>query len=176
MSGAVRTAVGHAVSPGVAGARLVEPFFGSAHRPRRTGSCALVARAQNPGNGASHAHPAGITTTNHPPLPGTPSLYWLAPDFHRRATVGQPAGETAGARLARGAMLIDSSRFRSRVCRSSRARTSNPRSLAAYAPLLHRVALLGLRRFDDADDEFDSIDDDVEWIPRKKRCRCGGRK
>jgi len=117
----------------------------------------MVARAQNPANGASTPTeiPAGITTTKHPPLPGHPSLYWLAPELAARPAANPDTGAT---RLARGAMLIDNRDF---VSGLPLVQSANLKStpLAAYARYYTGVALLGLRRFEDADDEFDAIDD-----------------
>jgi peptidoglycan lytic transglycosylase len=125
----------------------------------------MVARAQNPANGASTPTeiPAGITTTKHPPLPGHPSLYWLAPELAARPAANPDIGAT---RLARGAMLIDSRDFASGL---PLVQSANLKStpLAAYARYYTGIALLGLRRFDDADDEFDSIDDDVDGYLRE---------
>ncbi len=125
----------------------------------------MVARAQNPANGttAPAEIPAGITTTKHPPLPGHPSLYWLAPEL----VAGPAANTDAGAtRLARGAMLIDTRDFVSGLpLVQSASLKSTP--LAAYARYYTGIALLGLRRFEDADDEFDSIDDDVDGYLRE---------
>ena len=125
----------------------------------------MVARAQNPANGTSTPTeiPAGITTTKHPPLPGHPSLFWLAPELAAAPAANSDAGAT---RLARGAMLIDSRDFASGL---PLVQSANLKStpLAAYARYYTGIALLGLRRFDDADDAFDSIDDDVDGYLRE---------
>lgn len=125
----------------------------------------MVARAQNPANGTSTPPeiPTGITTTKHPPLPGHPSLYWLAPEL----AAGPAANPNAGAtRLARGATLVDSRDFASGLPLVQGANVKST-PLAAYARYYTGVALLGLRRFEDADDEFDSIDDDVDGYLRE---------
>jgi soluble lytic murein transglycosylase len=125
----------------------------------------MVARAQNPTNGTATPTEisADITTTKHPPLPGHPSLYWLAPELG----LGRAANvDTGGSRLARGAMLIDARDFASGL---PLVQSANVKStpLAAYARYYTGMALLGLRRFEDADDEFDAIDDDVDGYLRE---------
>ena len=63
-------------------------------------------------------------------------------------------------------MLIDSRDFASGL---PLVQSANLKStpLAAYARYYTGIALLGLRRFDDADDAFDSIDDDVDGYLRE---------
>jgi soluble lytic murein transglycosylase len=129
----------------------------------------MVARAQNPVNGTSTPTEvpagiaAGITTTKHPPLPAHPSQYWLAPEL----APGPAANTGTGAsRLARGAVLVDARDFAAGL---PLVQSANLKStpLAAYGRYYAGMALLGLRRFQDADDEFDAIDDDVDGYLRE---------
>jgi soluble lytic murein transglycosylase len=80
-----------------------------------------------------------------------------------RSAANTDAGAT---RLARGATLIDARDFASGLplVQSANLKSS---PLAAYAHYYTGMALLGLRRFEDADNEFDSIDDDVDGYLRE---------
>jgi soluble lytic murein transglycosylase len=120
----------------------------------------IGAGAQNPPNGVTRP-PSGITPTNHPPLPARPSLYWLVPEPSIAATTaGKPADETASARLARSAALIESGDFAAGLALVQSANlTRSP--LQFYGRYYAGVALQGLRRFDEADAALDSIDDHV---------------
>ena len=70
-------------------------------------------RAQNPATGAARTSAGGVTTTEHPPLPGQPWLYWLVPESSMsRAKVLQAIDpDAAGGRFARGAALVDAGDF-----------------------------------------------------------------
>ena len=126
--------------------------------------CVVGVRAQNStAGGPRPTAPSGITTTSHSPLPGHPSLYWLVPEPSVSRTAGRQATEpdTPGARFARGAALIDAGDFAAGLTLVHSADlTSSP--LAHYAGYYAGVALIGLRRLDEADAAFESIEDEVE--------------
>lgn len=120
------------------------------------------ARAQNRVAGpASPPEPSGVTTTSHPPLPGHPSMYWLVPDSPASRMPGRQVPEPAAVRFARGATLIEAGNFAAGLLLVSGADlTSTP--LAHYSRYYAGVALLGLRRLDEAEGAFAAIEDHVD--------------
>jgi soluble lytic murein transglycosylase len=91
----------------------------------------------------------GVTTTNHPPLPSHPSLYWLVPEV----AATRPAAVT---RFARGAALIAEQEFAAGLpLVSGGDLASTP--LAAYSRYYRGLALLGLRRSQEAEATFTAI-------------------
>ncbi len=111
-------------------------------------ACTLVALAVTSGGrlGAQN----GLTTTHHPPVPSHPSLYWLVPESAMSRPPGRQTGETPTARFARGAALIASDDFAAGL---PLVRTSDLAAspLAAYSRYYTGIALLGLRRAQEAE-------------------------
>jgi len=104
---------------------------------------------------------SGVTTTSHPPLPATPSQFWLAPDSFTNRPVGRIAPESAAARFARGINLIDEGNFAGGLALVSQADLAlSP--LAQYARYYMGVGLLGLKRTTDAEAVFEALDGHVE--------------
>jgi soluble lytic murein transglycosylase len=90
-----------------------------------------------------------LVATSHPPLPSSPSLFWLVPD----ATVGRSAGpkvsDAASRRLAQGAQLIANGDFAAGLPLVSSPEQTDPQ-LANYATYYKGVAQIGLGRYDEA--------------------------
>ena len=93
---------------------------------------------------------SGITTTTHPSVPNHPSLYWLVPEPAVSRPAGRQATESATARFARGAVLIASQDFAGGLP-LVRATDLAVTPLAAYSRYYTGVALLGLRRAQEAE-------------------------
>jgi soluble lytic murein transglycosylase len=110
--------------------------------------------AQGPANTAASPAPAASpTTTAHPPLPASPSRYWIVPDTPARPVL---AGAAASAQLARGVKLIETGGFAaglSLVTTASLDRTA----LAPYGRYYAGVALIGLGRAAEAETELRAI-------------------
>ena len=123
---------------------------------------ALVACAGD-GTGAEQrqardgADAAAISTTNHPPLPSRPSLFWLVPDSALARGAGRPPEPSAAARLARGVRLLAAGDF-SGALPLLRGGDLAATPLAYYARYSAGVALLGLQQFEEAEAAFDAID------------------
>jgi soluble lytic murein transglycosylase len=116
-------------------------------------SCTVVALAFIGGDrlGAQ----GGVTPTNHPPIPGHPSLYWLVPDLPVSRTGGRAAG-SASASFARGVTLIKKNDFAAGLP-LVRGGDLAATPLAAYSRYYTGVALLGLRRPQEAEGVLDGI-------------------
>src|SRR5688572_18851308 len=113
-------------------------------------------RAQGTANGNTRAPGvSGIATTNHPPLPAQPSLYWLLPE------PGTGRSTDAGARFARGAKLIDDGDFAAGLPLVQGADLAAT-PLADYSRYYVGVALHGLRRFEEAGAALEPLEGDVE--------------
>ncbi len=110
-------------------------------------ACTAVALAATSGRLGAQG---GVTTTSHPPVPSHPSLYWLVPDTAMSRPAARQATETATARFARGAALIARDDFAAGL---PLVRTNDLAAtpLAAYSRYYTGVALLGLRRPDEAE-------------------------
>jgi soluble lytic murein transglycosylase len=100
---------------------------------------------------------SGVTTTSHPPLPGHPSLFWLAPDSFASRPVSRAAAESGLARLARGITMIEDGNFAGGLPLVTGGDLGST-PLAAYARYYAGVALLGLKRLSEAEAAFDSLD------------------
>jgi soluble lytic murein transglycosylase len=121
----------------------------------------IFAQDRPVGAPARLATSSGVTTTNHPPLPATPALFWLAPEASAARPVGRVAPETALARVARGITLIDDANYAGGLpLVGSTEAASTP--LDKYAKYYTGVALLGLKRVSEADAVFERLDDHVE--------------
>jgi soluble lytic murein transglycosylase len=98
-----------------------------------------------------------LAITQHPPLPGHPSLFWLVPDTSVAPTAARAATETATVRLARGADLIARGDFAAALplVRGSVL----PAPLVNYGQYYTAVALAGLGRPIDADALLADLDD-----------------
>jgi soluble lytic murein transglycosylase len=118
-----------------------------------------VGAAQRPGGDLAEI--TAISTTNHPPLPSHPSLYWLVPESALGRGARRPAEETAGARLARGVRLIAAGDFAAAlpIVRGAEV-ASTP--LAQYARYYTGIALLGLEQFEAAEAALDRVDDSAQ--------------
>jgi soluble lytic murein transglycosylase len=113
-------------------------------------------RAQGTANGNTRAPGvSGIATTNHPPLPAQPSLYWLLPEQ------GTGRSTDAGARFARGAKLIDDGDFAAGLPLVQGADLAAT-PLADYSRYYVGVALHGLRRFEEAGAALEPLEGDVD--------------
>ena len=97
---------------------------------------------------------ASIATTNHPPLPSQPALYWLVPE------TGAGRSSDAVARFVRGAKLIDEGDFASGLPLVQGA-DLGATPLRHYSRYYVGVALQGLRRFDEADAVLEPLEDEV---------------
>ena len=92
-----------------------------------------------------------LTTTTHAPLPNHPSLYWLVPDTSQtRSSAGAQGGDSAASRFARGAALIAQGDDAAGLPIVTNADLSGT-PLAQYGRYYAGVALLNLRRMDEAD-------------------------
>ena len=96
---------------------------------------------------------AALATTTHAALPSDVSRYWLAP-----ATSRTPAGDTAGARFARGATLIAEGQFTAGLPLVTGADLAAT-PLAPYARYYAASALLGLGRAAEADAILKTLED-----------------
>ncbi|MBI3050423.1 MAG: transglycosylase SLT domain-containing protein [Acidobacteria bacterium] len=110
---------------------------------------------------AAAGESAAISTTNHLPLPGHPSLYWLVPDAALSRASVPPSTESPSARFARGVRLIQEGDFAAALPLVQGADLDST-PLAHYRRYYTGVALLGLQRFEEAEAVFDAIDDRVE--------------
>ena len=114
-------------------------------------------RAQSPASKPAPAAPPassnGVTTTDHPPLPGHPSRYWVVPDPQTLKT-GQGLTGTL-AQFARGARFVDAGDFAAGLPLVSVQLGSTP--LAPYGRYYTGVALLGLGRAPEADAAFAAV-------------------
>ena len=98
----------------------------------------------------------GVTTTDHPPLPSHPSLYWLVPEMAASRSTARQAAHPAATRLARGAALTTEEEFAAALpLVSGDDLASTP--LAAYSRYYRGVALLGMRRSQEAEATFIAI-------------------
>lgn len=111
-------------------------------------ACTVVALAVT--SGGRLGAQTGVTTTSHPPLPSHPSLYWLVPAPAVTRPAGGQATETAAVRFARGASLIAKDDFAAGLP-LVRATDLAATPLAAYSRYYAGVALLGLRRPQEAE-------------------------
>ncbi|MBI4885771.1 MAG: tetratricopeptide repeat protein, partial [Acidobacteria bacterium] len=105
--------------------------------------------------------PAGITPTSHAPLPASLSRYWIVPDSALSPVPGRRAGDSAAARFARGAKLVDAGDFAPGLDLVRGADLAFT-PLADYSRYYVARALVGLHRFDEARAVLKSIDDEVE--------------
>ncbi len=112
-----------------------------------------VGAAQRPAGEAA----AAIATTNHPPLPSHPSLYWLVPDSAPGRAAGRPVEESPAARFARGVRLVAAGDFAAALPLVRADLGSTP--LAPYGRYYTGLALLGLQQFDEAEAAFDAAGD-----------------
>lgn len=100
---------------------------------------------------------AAISTTNHPPLPSHPSLFWLVPDSALTRAAARPPEPSAAGRLARGVRLIAEGDFAAALPLVRGADLAST-PLVHYGRYYTGVALLGLQQFDEAEAAFDAID------------------
>jgi soluble lytic murein transglycosylase len=105
------------------------------------------------GGGPSGGSPK-LTPTSHPALPGNPALFWLVPDQAARAAAG---GETAVARFARGAKLIEQGEYAAGLPLVRGADLARS-PLAPYAEFYVGRALAGLHRLDEAESVLAALD------------------
>ena len=110
---------------------------------------------------ARAADASDISTTDHPPLPGHASLFWLVPDSAAARATEQQTAEPAAARFARGATFIEAGDFAAGLPLVLGADLAST-PLAHYSRYYAGVALLGLQRLEDADARFAAIEDEVE--------------
>ena len=118
-------------------------------------------RAQGPAGVRSPAESPALTTTSHPPVPGRPSLYWLAPDSLISGPGARQTSTTGPAPLTRGVTLVRDGNFAAGlplVTDASLAATP----LASYGRYYAGVALLGLGRADEAAAMLAALDGRVE--------------
>ena len=101
-------------------------------------------------SGGSLEAQSAVTTTTHPAVPSHPSLYWLVPELAASRPAGRQIAEPAATRFARGAALIAEQEFAAGLpLVSGKELASTP--LAAYSRYYTGVALLGLRRSQEAE-------------------------
>jgi soluble lytic murein transglycosylase len=91
----------------------------------------------------------GVTTTDHAPLPGHPSRYWVVPDSQTLRAQGATGNL---AQFVRGARLIDAGNFAAGLPLVSPP--LGPTPLAPYGRYYTGVALLGMGRAAEADVAF----------------------
>ena len=108
----------------------------------------------HPGGGAGGAA-LRPTTTTHAPLPASLSRYWLVPDAAAAPASGRGA-ETATARFARGARLIESGEFAAGLPLVTGANLTST-LLTSYVRYYQGVALLGLERASEAEAVFAAL-------------------
>ena len=102
------------------------------------------------GFGLSAAGP-DLLPTQHPPLPGDPSLYWLLPDAPAsNSIVGAGSRDEASRRFALGASLIAGGDFAAGLPLASGGGLAGTR-LAGYARYYEGLALRGLGRLSEAE-------------------------
>jgi len=102
------------------------------------------------------ASTTSLGPTDHAPLPGHPSLFWLVPDHAYTRSVPRAASETALQRLARGVALIDAGDYAGGLpLVSAKELASTP--LANYALYYAGLAQLRLDQLADADKTFDTL-------------------
>ena len=100
-----------------------------------------------------------LTPTDHPQLPGRPSLFWLVPEHPAaRATGAQGGDDTAVSRFARGVRLFNEGNYASALPLLSASELSST-PVDAYARYYTGFAQLRLDRFRDAKDTFEALKD-----------------
>lgn len=99
--------------------------------------------------GSALADPAFLVSTNHPPLPGELSLYWLVPDAAYRPGVQRRPAEAGVRRLAQGVQLVAKEDFAGGLPLVTGADLGGS-PLADYARYYAAVALSGLGRHQEA--------------------------
>ena len=111
--------------------------------------------AQSPAKpaAATNSFGSGVTTTDHDPLPGHPSRYWVVPDPQTLQTSRGLTGNFA--KFAQGARLVDAGNFAAGLPLVSVQLGSTP--LAPYQRYYTGVALLGLGRPAEADAAFAAV-------------------
>lgn len=109
--------------------------------------------AQRPLGG--DAGTVAIATTNHPPLPSHPSLYWLVPDSALGRGSARPAEESAAMRFARAVRLVADGDFAPALPLLRGADLAST-PLASYGRYYAGVALLGLEQFEAAQAALDA--------------------
>jgi soluble lytic murein transglycosylase len=112
-------------------------------------------------DGAGIGAQSRVTTTDHPPLPGHPSLYWLVPDLAASRTGGTRIAEPVATRFARGVALISRGEFAAGLPLVRGADIAST-SLAPYSRYYTGVALLGLDRAAEARAALEAVEDEVE--------------
>jgi len=106
-------------------------------------------RAQEPDGDANRlALAARLAPTDHPPLPGHPSLYWLLPDLSATRSTATRADDPA-TRFARGVKLIVDGDFAAGLPLVNGAMAATP--LAGYAQYYTARGMVGLARLPEAD-------------------------
>ncbi len=120
------------------------------------GTASLRAGQAQPGGAALGPAPTFLVSTQHPPLPSEPSLYWLVPDAAYRPGGARRPVDAAMRRLAQGAQLINKGQFAAGLPFVS-ARDLGGSPLADYARYYTGLAQAGLGRQQEALATFASL-------------------
>ena len=100
-----------------------------------------------------------LTPTDHAPLPGHPSLFWLIPEHTYSRNAGtRPAADTPLTRFARGVKFFDEGDYAAALALVS-ARDLSSTPLADYARYYTGFAQLRLERLDEAAATFTALAD-----------------
>lgn len=102
--------------------------------------------------------PATVSTTNHPPVPARPSLYWLVPDAALAPRSTRRSAQSPTVQFARGVRLIQEEDFAAALP-LLRAADLAATPLSDYGRYYTGVALLGLEQFEAAEAALDAIGD-----------------
>jgi soluble lytic murein transglycosylase len=94
--------------------------------------------------------------TDHAPLPGHPSLFWMVPEHAYSRTPTRGAAETPLARFARGVKFFDEGDYAAALALVG-ARELASTALADYARYYTGFAQLRLERLDEAAKTFDAL-------------------